>query len=328
MSRSRILFLLLLLGAVACGGSEEPAPAPAPVQAPEPPAPPSAEAKQAFFRGIELYQAEQPVEALAEMRRAAELAPQWDEANLRLGKLLLSLAFVKFGTATKEHSMLDQAIVHLERAVALLPGKADPLYWSARAHAAAGRSEEAGERFRKVLALDPAHKLAVKEYALLLESLGEVEAARVQFERACVLMPLDEEVRFHLGLMLEQLDDLEGAVEAHLAALALNPAHPGPRPRLVTLYHRLGDPDAAEHQAAEHERFKPLRQRLSQAMAEAAARPRDVAALLAVAEAYLEIGMPLAARTWVARALGVAPDDARAQELERRLDAANPTTEK
>jgi len=327
--RPRILFLILALAVAACDGQATPAPIQdgSALQAPTPPAPPSSEAKQAFYRGIELYQADQPVEALAELRRAAELAPQWDEANLRLGKLLLSLAFVKFGTATKEHTLLDEAIVHLERALALLPGKADPLYWSARAHTAAGRSEEAAQRFRRTLELDPAHKLAVKEYGLLLESLGEIEAARTQFERACVLMPLDEEMRFHLGLMLEQLDDPEGAREAFLAALDINPAHPGPRPRLVTLYYRLGDPAAAEHQAAEHERFKPLRTKLSQAMAEAAAHPRELAALLAVAEVYLEIGMPLAVRVWIDRALALQPDDARAQALLRRLAESNPKTE-
>jgi len=328
--RARILFLLLPFAIAACGEPDAPAPAPASsaTEGARPIEPPSSAAKQAFYRGKELYQADQPVEALAEMRRAVELAPQWDEANLALGKLLLSLAFVKFGTATKEHTLLAEAIVHLERAVGLLPGKADPVYWSARAHAAAGKSEEAAQRFRRALELDPAHKAAVKEYAFLLESLGETEAARAQFERACALMPLDDEMRFHLGLMLEQHDDLEGAREAFLAALDLNPAHPGPRPRLVTLYHRLGKEAEAEHQAAEHERFKPLRTKLAKALAEAQARPRDVQALLAVAQVYREIGMPLPARTWSDRALALAPDDARAQEFVRLLAESNPSTEK
>ena len=290
--------------------------------------PPALEARQAYFRGIELYQADQPVEALAEMRHAVELAPQWDEANLALGKLLLSLAFVKFGTATKEHKLLAEAIVHLERAATLLPERADPAYWCGRAHATAGHPEEAAGFFERALRLDPAHKQAVKEYALLLESLGDSEAARVQYERACTLNPFDDEARFHLGLMLEQLDDLEGAREAYRAALALNPAHPGPRPRLVTLYHRLGDSAEAERQAAEHERFKPLRQELSTALAKAQANPRDVSALVDVGQVYLKIGMPLAARTWSERALALAPDDARAQELARRLAESNPSTEK
>jgi tetratricopeptide (TPR) repeat protein len=316
----RIPFLILAATLAACGHDEPPVPAVTTEFAP--PAPPSEEAKQAFYRGKELYQSEQPIEALAEMRRAVELAPDWAEAELELGKLLLTLSFVRFGTATKEHALMDEGQAALERAVALRPDHVQSLYWAAHGHFVARRWEAAEPAFQRVLALDPVHKLATKELGIVLENLGDPARARAVFVRARELNRFDDEVRFHLGMVLLDLDDLAGAKEEFLACLAVNPAHPGPRTQLVTVCQRLGQPEESEHHAAELQRFKPLRQRLTAALERASARPRDPEALLDVAEVYLEIGMPVAALQWVERALALAPDNERAQGLKDALDAA------
>lgn len=309
---------------MACGPEEPPAPVAA-SQA-TPPAPPSEEAKQAFQRGRELYQTEQSVEALEEMRRAAALAPDWADAQLALGKLLLTLSSVNFGTVTREHALMDEGQAALERAVALRPEHVDSLYWAAHGHFFARRWEVAEPAFRRVLALDPGHKLATKELGIVLENQGQTESARDMLRRAHQLLPFDDEVRFHLGMALLDLDDLAGAREEFLGCLAWNPAHPGPRTQLVTICRRLGQPEESERHAAELERFKPLRQRLTQTLEQATARPRDVAALLAVAQVYREIGMPVAALPWVERALALEPENEQALQLKQALDEAGKGT--
>ena len=326
MPTQRIPFLILAAMSAACGHDEPPAPAATAQVAP--PAPPSEAAKQAFYRGKELYQAEQPIEALAEMRRAVELAPDWAEAELALGKLLLTLSFVRFGTATKEHSLMDEGQAALERAVALRPDHVESLYWAAHGHYVARRWEAAEPAFQRVLALDQGHKLATKELGIVYENQGEPARARDTFLRARELNRLDDEVRFHLGMVLLDLDDLAGAKEEFLACLALNPAHPGPRTQLVTVCQRLGQPQESERHAAELERFKPLRQRLTKTLEQASARPRDVEALLAVAQVYREIGMPVAALQWVERALALAPEHEQARSLKDALDAAGKGTDR
>lgn len=325
MPNQRILFLILAALSAACG--HDPVPVPVAVPQSAPPEPPSAEAKQAFFRGKELYQAEQPIEALEEMRRAVALAPDWADAQLALGKLLLTLSFVRFGTATKEHALMDEGQAALERAVALRPDHVDSLYWAAHGHFIARRWEAAEPAFRRVLALDSGHTLATKELGLVYEELGQPIPARDTLMRARELLPLDDEVRFHLGMALLDLEDLPGAKEEFLACLALNPAHPGPRTQLVTICQRLGQPAESERHAAELQRFKPLRKRLTEALEQATARPRDPEALLAVAQVYREIGMPVVALQWVERALVLAPDHEQARKLQDALHAARKATE-
>jgi tetratricopeptide (TPR) repeat protein len=316
----RIPFLFLLASLAACGGAEDVLP---PVAAPrEAPAPPSEEAKQAFYRGKELYQEGDPVAALDEMRRAVVLAPDWHEAEFALGKLLLSLSFVRFGTATKEHTLLAEAKVALARAVELRPDHVESLYWQARGFYVAREWAAAEPAYRRVLAREPGHRLATRELGLVHEEAGEPEKAREILLRAREIDRFDDEVRFHLAMALLDLDDLAGAKAEFLAALALNPAHPGPRTALVTLCQRLGESEESDLHAAELERYKPLRQRLTAALEQATARPRDPEALFTTAQVYREIGMPIAALTWAERVLTLAPEHEGARTMREALATA------
>jgi tetratricopeptide (TPR) repeat protein len=290
----------------------------APLQA-RPPSPPSSDARAALERGRARFQADEHAEALAEVRRAAELAPDWFDAHLQLGKLLLTLSAVKFGTATHLRTLRDEGIQALERAHALQPTSADAAYWAGQGHFVAQAYPEARARFARALELDADHALAQKELGLAFAADGETAAAKRELKRAAELLPRDDEVQFQLGLQLENEDDFAGALALHLRAIELNPIHPGPRTRLVALYERLGDPAAAGAASSALARCKALAERLATATQNAQQHPRDPDALVAVGAIYRDAGMLGPARPWASRALRLDPEHAGALELTKEL---------
>jgi len=312
-----LLGLLLALGP-ACGNGAAP---PAPAQ-------PSAEATQAMARARALFAEEKPFEAAAELERAAELAPDWAEAHLSLGKLLLSHSDVRFATATVDRARLERAIEHLERACTLAPRDPEAAYWAGRALAKADRGAEASTRLGRALELDPEHGAARKELGFLLAAEGDTQGAIAELTRARALLPADDELLLRLGLALEGEERLEEARDAYLAARAANPAHPGPSSALAVLYGRLGDPAAAERMRAEFERLRAFGKRLTAALAHQEEHSRDPAACMALAELYLELEAEAQAARWAERALLLDAQHAPALALLRRLGRPVPGEER
>jgi tetratricopeptide (TPR) repeat protein len=298
-----------------------PAPA-APAALPPEAVPPEAQA--AVERARAAYARMEPFEAVAELERAVALAPSWAEAQRFLGKLQLQLSSVWFGTPTVDRGRLELATRALLRAHELEPGHADGCYWAGRALVLGERPEAEG-LLRDALRLDPRHGLAAKELGLLLAAAGDVARARIELERAEGLLPDDNEVPFHLGLQLESEGDLDGALAAHRRSLALNPAHEGPRTRLVSLLQRKGEDAEADRQAAELERWRAFGEELRRAMDRARAEPHATGPMLAVAELYAKAGMLSGARDWAERALQRDPEDARVQQLMAELGARQST---
>lgn len=283
------------------------------------PAPP-AEATAAFARARERFLAEDPVQAAEELRHAVALAPDWAEARLALGKLLLTLCAVRFSTATFDRACLDQAVAELERACALDPKSAEAAYWTGRALGKVPRIPEALARLETALALDPRHGLALKELGLLCAQEGDVVRSKEYLMRARELLPMDDEVLLQLGMLLESEEDLEEARAAFLRAVELNPAHPGPLTRLVWIYRRLGDVAASERTSAELDRCKEFGRRLTQAQQRFEANRRDPLACLRVAELYHEMKMDETARSWAERAQRLGPEYREPKEFLQRLD--------
>jgi len=298
---------LLAASGGACSGKSAPPPAP--------PAP----AKEAFARAREHFLAEDSVRAAEELRRAVELAPDWAEYRIALGKLLYTLCSVRFSTATYDRSCLEQAIAELERACTLDPRSAEAAYWTGRAFERVPDVPAARARLEAALAIQPDHGPALKELGLLAANEGDAERAKEYLLRARELLPKDNEVHFQIGMLLESEDRLEEAKAAFLRAAELDPAHPGPLTRLVMVHQRLGDVDAAARANEELTRCKEFGKRLTQATQRYESNRRDSSACLDVAVLYDEVGMSTTARGWAERALRLDGNNAAAKELLRKL---------
>jgi tetratricopeptide (TPR) repeat protein len=81
-------------------------------------------------------------EALRAFRTAVDVDPSFGQAQAELGKLLL------------KRGDIDQAIVHLEKAVALEPDNASPAYVLAQAYRRAGKTDRATELLARVSRLN------------------------------------------------------------------------------------------------------------------------------------------------------------------------------
>lgn len=263
---------------------------------------PPAEARAAFARARELYAKDRPFDAIAEMRQALEVAPDWAEARIALGKLLVTYSDVRFSTATVDRGRLDEAIQHLERACELEPDNVDAVFWAGFALRKADRGPEATRRLESALSLRPGHGLAQKELGLLHAAEGDTQRAIAALERARVLLPKDDEVLFQLGLVLETEERLEEARDAFLAATELNGGHPGPRSRLVWIYRRLGDEQASDRMQAEFDRCRAFGKEMTAASLHYDAHSREPEACLGIAELYRSVGMAEQAILWAERA--------------------------
>ncbi len=324
MSLARTLLCVGLLAAHSgsCNGEDSAPPREVPRPAPKAPsqeAVPSQEARESFDRARHFFSVEDPVQAAEHLRRAVELAPDWPEARLGLGKLLMTLCAVRFSTATFDRACLEQAVVELERACALKPQNAEAAYWAGRALGKVPRIPEALARLETAISLDPAHGPAFKELGLLCAAEGDLARSEEYLTRARELLPKDDEILLQLGMQLESGEQLEEAKAAFLEAVRLNPAHPGPLTRLVWIYQRLGDAEAAQRTSAELTRCKDFGKRLTQATQRFEAIRRDSGAALGVAELYHEVGLSTTARAWAERALRLDANNAGASELLRKM---------
>lgn len=316
----RLALLIALLAA--CHDEPGSVPREAPgstTEAPRAAEPPSAEAREAFAKGRQLFAVEKPFEAIGEMQRAVDLAPGWADAHLALGKLLATYSDVRFSTAVVDRNRLGQAIAELETACKLAPSNADAAYWAGHALHKASRTEEAARRFEAALALQPGHGLAAKELGLLRAEEGDPKRSIEVLQRARTLLPKDDEVLFALGMQYENEERLEEARDAYLAAAALNTGHPGPRSCLVRVYRLLGDPAASERMNEEFDRCRAFGKRITAASQHFDEHSSDPAACMGLAELYDEIGMVDAAANWAERARRLDPTYAPATALLEKL---------
>lgn len=151
----------------------------------------------------------------------------------------------------------------------------------------------AKDTLRRALALNPAHDAALFNLGLLLFEEGDGEGAAALFEKAVAGSPDSAEARFFLGRALERAGRAEEARECFRRVVALDPGHAPAWDRLAEMALAAGAIEEAAVAAAK--------------AVEAA--PKDLQALVAMAEILERRGDRAGRDEWLARARAAAAAD-------------------
>jgi len=200
----------------------------------------------------------------------------------------LAMALASLGR-TKE------ANVHLTRLNQLHPEQPLYLYWLARIEYYERRYEQAVEKLRRVIALDPTSERAWDNLGLCLDMLGDQAGAKQAFAKAvelnrklpkpsawpphnfgCLLFRMQKfpeaekslreslgynpnfaQARYYLGRVLEKLGRDDEAIAQLKSAAGLDPALAEPLYTLGLLYRRLGRIEESKAALAEYKKRHP-----------------------------------------------------------------------
>lgn len=135
------------------------------------------------------------------------------------------LFLTNLATACRAAGREDDALRHSGRAVDLKPD-ADALSDLGNALMAAGRVEQAADRYRAALALDSGHAAARYNLANALLRLRRSDEAIAHYHAVLALKPDLAEAHNNLGRALHERDDLDRAVECYRRALEIRPDFP------------------------------------------------------------------------------------------------------
>ncbi|WP_376959882.1 tetratricopeptide repeat protein [Azospirillum sp. A26] len=199
-----------------------------------------------FNLGLVLAAQGRLAEAAEQYTEAARLSPDLADAHLNLGAALQGL-----GRA-------DEALTSHARAAELLPG--DPRPWTNRAVSLRqlGRLDEAVEALRMASALGggAADVSALSALAAALHAAGRMEDAAERYADALRLDPRDPFCLNGLGLCLKALGQLEDAATCFDAATAIQPDHADALDNLGSVRTVQGRPAEGEalHRQAVHHR--------------------------------------------------------------------------
>ena len=176
-------------------------------------------------------------EAIAMMRRAVELEPEWASYHANLGNVLR-------GTGR-----IDEALDELRRAVALDP--VEPHYLVLLSHLLRqlGSIDSACDSVREAVRLDPDDAGLQGELANCLEAKGAIDQAVEVLREAVAMEPANDNLLQRLAHLLGRLDRLDEAIEVARTAVLLAPESVRTRVVLSDLLLRKGDPVEALNEA-------------------------------------------------------------------------------
>jgi protein O-GlcNAc transferase len=132
-------------------------------------------------------------------------------------------ARAELATALASAGRTDEAIVHLEAAIALKPDFSRALIKLGQLLAQRGRTVEAVTRYRAALAYEPRNASLHNVLGIALRALGHHEEALASYRLAVALRPDMAAAHYNLANLLRQLRRFEEAMAAYEKALALSP---------------------------------------------------------------------------------------------------------
>ena len=132
-------------------------------------------------------------------------------------------ALYRLGILCAQSNRADEAITHLQRAIAINP--ADPEYSNmlAATYMGKGNQEEAGKTFRDALAAHPTHSNLLTNYGAFLVRTGNPLNAEKQFQEALKANPRNAEAINNLGLIYYNKGDSSHAVPMFKEAVSIKP---------------------------------------------------------------------------------------------------------
>jgi tetratricopeptide (TPR) repeat protein len=184
-------------------------------------------------------------DALAALRRAAELLPQDAEAHANLGSEL------------RARGEWEVALASLRRSLAFEPRNPDVLSEAADAERALGRPREAVPLYERALQLDPRRREAHNNLGNAFLELNQAAAAVRCYRQALTLRPDDAQVLCNLANALRQLGESEEAIACSRRAIALAPGLAMAHNNLGLLLASRGERAAAVTSYREALRLKP-----------------------------------------------------------------------
>jgi predicted O-linked N-acetylglucosamine transferase (SPINDLY family) len=159
------------------------------------------------LRGVLRLQRGDAVGAVADITRAAALAPEFGGYRLSLGNAL------------KAQGRLPEAASSFALAAQLLPGAVEPRFNLASTLHALGRRDEAAQAYAAVLALNPAFDGAHNNLGALLQAWGRPIQAIAALRCALAINPAHTGAANNLGNALQASGQAEDALAAYRRAI-------------------------------------------------------------------------------------------------------------
>ena len=147
----------------------------------------------------------------------------------------------RLGSALRAGGRTAEAIDCFRRVLALNPRLPEGWYNLGNAQSADGQLAEAAESYRRALALKPDLAPARFNLGNALRDLGEFEPAAEAYRRALDVLPRHATLHMNLGNVLRRLGRLDEAIAHHRKAVALEPQRPETRYNLANALSASGE---------------------------------------------------------------------------------------
>jgi len=202
------------------------------------------ELDRAIHRGVDLYVARRPTEAIQLYHDMIAKRPemtlayrhlafvQWESGAVPAAIATLRRAMsagagqpdvvMQLGTYLAESGNAREAVGLLEPAAAAGAPDIDTLNALGIAYARSGRADDARRVFERLLTVDTESVMAVENLGALDLARGDLDAARQHFERAVALDPQSSQAHAGLGVVAIKRGDRQAAIAAWQKAVELD----------------------------------------------------------------------------------------------------------
>jgi tetratricopeptide (TPR) repeat protein len=184
-------------------------------------------------------------EAIAHLRRAVELAPDFPDGHYNLARALA------------ERGDHGEAIYHYRYALKLRPSYPNVHYFLGLSLAKMGQWDEAIEHHRLALVASPRDAKIHNNLGNLLADRGLLDQAIEQYREAIRLKPNFAGAYFNLGIVFQDRGDLDEGKRQYLRVLQLDPNHSDAHNNLAAILIGQGRLEEAADHFREALRIKP-----------------------------------------------------------------------